>query len=93
MATTAGYKTGLRSSRNVYVYYRTDSDIEHPGYNVNKATQSDYSSDGLDGVLQATLDGYGSDGKTQQTVDSEDTIMSYNPITDRWQQVRGEYVL
>lgn len=90
---TAGYKEGLRSERNRYVYFRTANTIEELDYNENKDDQADYSSEGLDGVTQVILDVYGADGQTVRTVGVAKSVMNYNPIIDRWEQVPGEYIL
>ena len=87
---TPGTLTTLRGERTVYIHDRQGSEQSYssPDYIYN--SESDESSDAnLDGIIQATLNTY----TAADFLTTGGKVLSYNPITDNYSIVPGEYVL
>jgi len=84
-----GYLATPRGVVNKYIYYRTDLNITDPNYTHNSEATGEEGSNSLQGIPQVELDafiavyGWTSGGE----------VLSYNPITDRYEIKNGSYVL
>ena len=90
MADTApGYLTTPRGNVAKYVYYRTPYTVEKIDYIFNAEETGIQGTDDKQGVIQTTLDAYiAADFWT-----TGGNVLTYNPITDRYDIKPGEYVL
>jgi hypothetical protein len=89
MATPGTLETP-RGERTVYIHALQGSEQSYssPDYIYN--SESDESSDAnLDGIIQATLDAY----TAADFWTTGGRVLTYNPITDNYGIVPGEYVL
>ena len=90
MADTApGYLTTPRGVVNKFIYERTNLTLADPNYTHNSEVTGEQGTDTLQGIPQAELDAFiAAYGWT-----SGGEVLSYNPITDRYEVKNGEYVL
>ena len=84
-----GYLATPRGAVNKYIYERTDLADTDPNDIHNSEVTGEQGSNSLQGVLQATLTAY--NAAYGKTVGGK--VLSYNPITDRYDIRRGEYIL
>jgi len=90
MADTApGYLTTPRGNVAKYIYYRDNMTVESIDYIFNAEATGLQGTDEKQGVLQATLTAY--NAANFKTVGGN--VLTYNPITDRYDIKPGEYVL
>lgn len=84
-----GSVTSQRGQITKYLYYRTDLTLADPNYNYNSEATGEQGSNSLQGIPQADITAFlAAYGWT-----SIGEVLSYNPITDRYEVKNGEYVL
>ncbi len=90
MADTApGFLETPRGQVDKYIYHRTNLSYADPNKIHNSEATGEQGSDTLQGILQATLTAY--NAAYGKTVGGK--VLSYNPITDRYDIKNGTYVL
>jgi hypothetical protein len=90
MANTApGYLTTPRGQVAKYIYYRSNRTVENPDYIFDAEATGLQGTDELQGVIQATLNNL--NNANFKTYGGN--VLTYNPITDRYDIKPGEYVL
>lgn len=86
---TPGTITSLRGETDQYIHFRDNDALTYtaPDYIFN-SEEDESSNDDFDGILQATLDTY-TDADFWTTGGK---VLTYNPITDQFDIVQGEYI-
>ena len=87
--TIPGFLATPRGLVNKYIYYRTNLTLADPNYIHNSEVTGEQGTDTLQGILQAELTAF----QAAYGWTSGGEVLTYNPITDRYDVQNGEYVL